>query len=141
MSAIKQYRLNRESAAYRRATAAGFSFAELRILDGDASCFAWGLLRYTLDFTCVCGRRETFMHAFSERELAGSAHGHPFIAGERIDSVLALERHGSFSRQHLREDGYTEEQIDRIREPWDGPPRRHPAWTSYGMDGGAPNGR
>jgi hypothetical protein len=124
MLTTKQYGLNRESAAYRRATAAGFTFGELRIMSDDVSFLAMGL-RYTLDFTCVCGRRETFMQALTPMELSESAVHHPYVNGKVIDAVLALEHHGSFSREHLREDGYTPEQIDRIREPWDGPAAQH----------------
>lgn len=141
-----KYSLDRSSAAYQKATAAGFIFGELRFMDegpvdsGACPLMGFGLI-YTMEFTCVCGRREVFQQMLSRRELHDVDH-HPRIKGHCIDAVAELERHGSFSRKHLREDGYTEEQIDRIREPWDGPPsRQHERRLMDAMYSGTPYGR
>lgn len=57
-------------------------------------------------FQCICGWLESFQYAepdpgFSLYEIF-------------IDPYEWLERQGSFSREHLRDDGYTEEQIDQM---------------------------
>lgn len=57
-------------------------------------------------FQCICGRRESFQYVEpDDRYLRERIN---------IDPYEWLERQGSFSREHLRADGYTEEQISQM---------------------------
>lgn len=73
--------------------------------------------RLRVEFTCVCGRREVFQHiAMDTRAL------------RHVDVIRCLTEGGSFSRDHLLEDGYTEEQvrdIERKGEEFDRVTRVH----------------
>ena len=82
-----------------RAEAMGFTFGNLEIV----SC-CWGieyLFRGT--FTCVCGRTEYFKFTFRREEVE-------YV----IDWCELIERGGSFSREHLLADGYSEDEVDAM---------------------------
>lgn len=73
--------------------------------------------RLCVSFTCVCGRREEF-HYRAER----------LEAFRFVDVAHYLTEHGSFSRRHLLQDGYTEQQvreIERKGEEFDRVTREH----------------
>lgn len=69
------------------------------------------------NFTCVCGRQEVFQYVHYD-----------IRALQHCDPVRELTRLGSFSRDHLLEDGYTEAQvreIERKGEEFDRVTRQH----------------
>lgn len=110
--------LNRISPAYRRAHRAGFEFGPIH---GE---FDFVLRYWTVSwsFTCVCGRREWAKFVAPEYVmLAGEVHS-PYVSIEGpvvvIDCAAMLEAFGAFGEDHLRQDGYSQEEIARIREPW-----------------------
>lgn len=61
-------------------------------------------------FECVCGKHEFFAFAV-EREIELA-----IAPDELCDPAQMLRRHGSFDRQHLVADGYSEAQVDQILE-------------------------
>lgn len=117
--------LNQISPAYKRAERAGFRFnapraCRLELADGWAVAFT---------FTCVCGRLECATFTVLDHEVLELRRmdRHPYIEflckGGAIDvgvidCAAMLEDWGAFGEAHLRQDGYSEDEIARIREPW-----------------------
>ena len=88
--------VDRSSESYQRITAAGFTIEDGLPIGESIAYF----------FRCVCGKEE--MGIISKEENI------PYdIAG-------AIERAGGVSETHLRKDGYSEEDIKRIRAPYKG---------------------
>lgn len=91
--------------ARRRAEAMGWAFDNLEILaheNGD------DVLRG--QFTCVCGRVEYFSLVLGSKYT----FNHQKDFNRQFDFAQRLQEYGSFSRSHLLEDGYTEEQISEV---------------------------
>lgn len=102
-------RLARHTTAYARMTAAGFTFEEI---ETDANWI--GHIVVTCHFMCVCGRRERYIWRPLPKELSSaSREGTVFV-----DVAANLESIGSVSVEHLRADGYSEREIERIRAPY-----------------------
>lgn len=94
---------NRSTFHRRRAEAMGFRFDNI-----DVSGFGdW--LRLTADFTCVCGTPERFQQAIDEMALMRVQD-----AEYVLDPARLIDAAGSFSRQHLIDDGFSPEAVDRI---------------------------
>lgn len=89
---------NRSTRARRRAEAMGWTFAEARVwFEPPETVVTQGL------FTCRCGRTEAYRLAFSFDSLG--------LGVAVIDPAEELQRMGSFSAEHLRKDGYSEDEI------------------------------
>lgn len=116
-----QLKTNRSTDAYRRMTCAGFTIGEpyLRHEPPYESSPATILLMHSdqvcVDFTCVCGRRETLMMLIDKAALKHD----PIYANGKWDAALSIERAGSVNVSHLRADGFSEEDIKRIRYVYD----------------------
>ncbi len=98
--------VNRNTWHRRRMEAMGFKFQSIK-----AEYTASGVF-IQADFLCVCGQHERLGVCISGKELLYGAVGlerHP-----RLDPALMLHDSGSFSRDHLVADGYTETQIQEI---------------------------
>jgi hypothetical protein len=98
--------IDTSTAAYRRATMSGWKLgpASLIRIDGDitkAKCI----------FTCVCGRQEVL--------LRNMMMFPPVPDGWKWDVAQDLERNGNFSAEHLRQDGYSDTEIQSIRYLYD----------------------
>lgn len=113
-------RTNRMSEAYKRVTSAGFTIDEPEFRDLNSIGANWSD-RYgqffDCRFTCTCGTKEMLRYEFRDAMHRG------FLDGNLIDIAAMIERLGAVSRDHLRADGYTEEQIDKIRAAYNDPPR------------------
>ena len=93
MTRYRPTQIDTKSAAYARMTAAGFRF-EVGPLGPS---YLSGVM------TCVCGRRERF-----SINLRHARNG-------KIDVASYAEAIGAASAGHLRQDGYTTEQVMAIR--------------------------
>ncbi len=92
MSRYKPFMIDTKSPAFARMTKAGFDF-EIDPSAPPITCF----------MTCVCGKREFFY--FSPKQAVNS----------KIDVASLAEKVGSASVSHLRDDGYSVDQIRSIR--------------------------
>lgn len=113
--------LDRESPTYRRATNAGWTFSDVTVDPepriGPEKNIVLDTVRIEGEFQCVCGRREKYSVRINKCVLE-----HEFsVRDGKLDIALWLSYHGSFSREHLLEDGYTEEQIRSIEAKFDEP--------------------
>jgi hypothetical protein len=106
--------LNRKSQAYFNATHAGFTFSEPRISEDYFGGFS---LR--VDFKCVCHSEEIFNRAIGKDEIQWLMSHDPIFKDGVWDAVQEIENLGSFSAQHLRDDGFGEDDIKRIRYVYD----------------------
>lgn len=100
---------NKPSHLRSKAEAMGFTFMPARCVQD-----AWtpaGCMELSMDFTCVCGKLESVRIILTENILT---HAPRFILEEDADLVSYLWRGGSFSREHLVKDGYSEAQIADI---------------------------
>lgn len=97
-------KVDRASEAYKRIMSAGFRIANVNLRKsyvGEEKIYT-----PVIRFECVCGRVETaegFVY-YGRNELP-----------KRLDIAQMIEEAGAVSVQHLKEDGYTEEQITYIR--------------------------
>lgn len=107
--------IDRESATYRRATNAGWTFGPATVKYENHPMD--DILLIEGEFNCVCGRREKY----SVRISALTLDYEEIARNGKIDIALWLDYHGSFSRQHLLEDGYTEEQVRSIESKFNAP--------------------
>jgi hypothetical protein len=111
---VSEELIDRTTDHYKAAVAAGFTFDTPRVLqdvglfDGDTRTIV------VYPFRCVCGRQELYQRAMSSVEITRRIGG-----ATPLDVAQVLDSLGSFSRQHLREDGYDDANIDRIRWPFD----------------------
>ena len=96
--------VNRTSNAYHRMTQAGFIIDEIMQIAGTR--------RISCRFTCVCGRIEEVMVE------ADATFMELYSYGDRVDIAQLLENCGAVSVEHLRQDGYTEDQIKEIRKSY-----------------------
>lgn len=95
------------SPAYKAFTAGGFTFKVVVLTQRED---LRGMpTQYTITFQCVCGSVEDFCALYEV------GHSPKYIRNGRIDAAQWLEDIGALSPAHLRRDGYTEEQIERIR--------------------------
>lgn len=111
MMALPQLKTNRTSKAYVRITAAGFTIGEPDVRD------TFGDISLMCTFTCVCGRTESFHKMLRGYEPRFFKHDDLFKNG--WDVALELERFGSVSVDHLKKDGFSEQEIKRIRYVYD----------------------
>lgn len=98
--------INQDSLMYRAATAAGWKFAPARVEPYPAD---WKDVKHVLvrgAFTCVCGKHELYATVIPCES--------PLFQDARFDAAEFLHQFGSFSPEHLRQDGYTEQEIQRI---------------------------
>jgi hypothetical protein len=86
----------------RRAEYMGWKFHDVDVLDGVGGVIIRGY------FTCVCGAPEAFSFAISPIELMSARRG---LIYRLFDVGLRLREFGSFSREHLLADGYSEAQV------------------------------
>lgn len=93
MSRFQPIHIDTKNAAFARMKKAGFDFE----IDPSLSPIA-GFM------TCVCGRKEYF--SFSPNDAINN----------KIDVAGIAEIIGSASAKHLKEDGYTSDQIRLIRK-------------------------
>ncbi len=109
--------LDTSSEAYGRLTRAGFTIDEWSLhawgfssfgFMPAAEVFRWQEYQVTCNFTCVCGKRETIVCQIEGAEVY-----------EPIDIAQKIEDFGGIDEEHLRSDGYSEEQIKHIRKEYD----------------------
>lgn len=93
--------IDTESEAYKRVKSAGFEINNLE--HGDRPNGYW----VRVEFTCVCGTRELLPILMDEKPQ------------EPFDIAKVLEEGGQLSAEHLKADGYTDEQIKYIRRAYD----------------------
>lgn len=88
---------------YRKAAeAAGFTFGKVEVIDTFDMLVMCGM------FQCVCGRFEQYCFHLSPHAVSKVA------ARTLLDPAYHLMMHGSFSKQHLLKDGYTDAQAEDI---------------------------
>lgn len=109
-----------------RMCAAGFKVGEPYIIEAatpgtHATDNFYNPVRLCIDFQCACGRREVFNTSLEEkalREFLANPHLWPEWRGG-WDACLEIERFGSTSVEHLKEDGFSDADIKRIRYVYD----------------------
>lgn len=116
---IFDLRLNRSSDAYRRVTAAGFEpkepIIEYRVDLSGAP------IQILLQLKCICGREEELALLFDDQgEFREDLQYTKYLSENFYDWAQHIEDLGAISVEHLREDGYTEEEIKNIRRPYEG---------------------
>lgn len=94
--------VDKSTPAYRRVEMAGFKIFDRIIYDTFQDIFR-------VDWLCFCGRQEGF--DFGRREYP--------TEGNKIDVAKIIEDLGAISEDHLRKDGFTEEEIIHIRRAYD----------------------
>jgi hypothetical protein len=102
--------INTSSPAYRRMTCAGWKIMNARAIEEDHG------ISLRVDFNCVCGRLETFNYMIQKKEME---YGNPFFENGKWDCCQQIENFGATSVEHIRNDGFTEEQIKQIRYVYD----------------------
>ena len=120
------WQVNRHTEAYRRMVQAGFSFDE-EMKTSDAEHPLFGVREnvvYTLTpMKCVCGRMEYAHCTFPvDEDLKNTPHVETHGRLHLVDIAAIAEQEGAVSVEHLRNDGYSEEEIKRIRVPYDAMP-------------------
>jgi hypothetical protein len=119
---VKQFVIDTTSLAYKRFTEAGFSIDEMSVLDSGN-----GEIKLRGKFTCVCGKVEYFQIIFNFNvymDISSSTNlpisfVRTYTKDYEVDIARLLEVNGAVSVEHLRKDGYTEEQIKEIRKPYE----------------------
>jgi len=103
--------IDTDSPAYIRMRTAGFEFGlpSANLIDDGRLAVVY------FPFKCVCGTQESFQKTFSTTEISNMCSIGVLFP---FDIAKALEDFGSVSEEHLREDGYTEEQIRDIRKAY-----------------------
>lgn len=95
-----------ESIFRRAAEAAGFTFSPAYI-QRHPNWRGFGELIYICgSFRCVCGHTEYYRYPVDELMIDRHA--------QLVEPGRTLAQFGSFSRQHLIDDGYSPEDVDRI---------------------------
>lgn len=87
----------------RRAEAMGWTFERIEVVEGVSGC---PVLHGR--FTCACGAPEGFSFTILPPELDAPRH---IIEDYLLDVGARLRCYGSFSREHLLDDGFTEAQV------------------------------
>ncbi len=100
--------IDRTTEHYKAAVAAGFTFDMPVVIGREGAGRLVPIVSYP--FQCVCGKREIFSNMMTDPSM---------LRDTRLDVARELERLGSFSVEHLREDGYSDSDIERIRWPFD----------------------
>lgn len=103
---------NRPTPAKLRVEAMGWKFGPVQVGDdirSDTRYVGGPYVGVRGVFTCLCGKKEFFSATFCCEELEDEK-----TAAMLLDVYAALERGGSFSKQHLIDDGYTPEQVAEI---------------------------
>ena len=90
---------NRSTFSRRRAEAMGFTFDRIEVDE------FLGVYSVSCYFTCVCGKPERFVHLLNE-----GLH----LLERELDVAARIEAHGSFSRSHLINDGFSAADVDEI---------------------------
>jgi len=91
-----------------RAEAMGFQFMQIEVVDSPVD-FGW-FVRCL--FRCVCGKIEALTFKVGDVEQ----YMDPYTLAKTIDPAYRLYLAGSFSREHLLKDGYTEDQVAEMME-------------------------
>lgn len=107
--------------AYRRLSAAGFTIDYVsrckRIHpDYPEEDFIW---EYNVSFSCICKMEEVLVVRMSDAQRRID-HNPYFPELDLIDAAFAIEQAGAVAEEHLRQDGFTEDQILMIRRPYEG---------------------
>ncbi len=95
-------RYNTTTPAYSRLKEAGFSVKDFDVFFNKQ----YDAFIHSVTFVCVCGTVERL-------SWLNDAVEHNADVAQKIEAV------GAVSEEHLREDGYTEEQIKEIRKPYE----------------------
>lgn len=102
------YKLNVVSDAYKRITEAGFKINYLEVFKNIKE------FMFRASFTCVCNEIEFLQYYLPVKDMCG------FVSEDKtIDVAHILETCGAVSEAHLREDGFSEEDIKCIRIPYE----------------------
>jgi len=113
------YRTNRESPAYDRITRAGFTIKEPVARPYQVMFFedSYGVHLLT-DFVCVCGTEEAVGQRFTAKAPSELRYFRRNRGMIEVDIAQVIEDLDGVSVEHLRSDGYSEEEIKRIRAPY-----------------------
>lgn len=106
----------RTSEAYKRVTEAGFTIGEVQVTE------EMGGTTVSCIFSCVCGKQEYLGFRIDTGEDLASHYltRSRYLNGfNQLDVALMLEDFGALSPQHLRNDGYSEEEIKYIRRAYE----------------------
>lgn len=107
-----EYRLDDETPAYKRVSFAGFDIIDFESGYNLKKSYWW----VRISLMCVCGRElHELMQVTTHSKLA------PYLRGDKFDAALYLEARGALSVEHLRHDGFNEEEIAYIRRAYDNP--------------------
>ena len=107
---------NSKTPSRLRAEAMGFTFSPVDVIYDSL----WGETKIRGRFQCVCGRTEAYDFIVDLHFLD------QMLWHRELDVARRLQSLGSFSRPHLLEDGYTEEQVEEIE-------RRGADWDADGQ--------
>lgn len=99
------FHVDRKSEAYNKITKAGFHIHDILCEEIQGYFGAYVL---TIPFNCVCGKKEVLILSACDWEFHNNT----------IDIAYILEKKGAIAEEHLRSDGYTEDEICKIREPY-----------------------
>lgn len=109
--------IDKNSDAYKRVTSARFMLGpvEFRKVKISGGYYLRGF------FTCVCNRVEGLEIAFIDlNNISQNFHFRKKNSQVYIwDMALALEQIGALSIEHLKKDGYSDEEIGVIRRAYD----------------------
>lgn len=72
-------------------------------------------IRLDIEMLCVCGRRGSLPVMFDTRS---ELEADKYYGVNGYNAAQMFEDIGEFSEDHLREDGYNEDQIRQIRKPY-----------------------
>ena len=96
-------KVDRNSPAYHRVISAGFRIRNINLFrDGDYYI-------PLIVFTCVCGTMERFVGIVYHRSEIP----------KRLDVACMMEKADALSVEHLKEDGYSGEEIKDIRRAYE----------------------
>lgn len=98
--------INRVSESYQRFTAAGFAIDGGHMYEKITyDVGAWRVYTAVIFFTCVCGKKEVAVFSIDSHYL-----------NIIVDAAWHILNSPALSEEHLRDDGYSEEQIKKIRQ-------------------------
>lgn len=113
--------IDRESAAFGRITSAGFEILEPYIWIWHKS----DSYNIFCNFRCVCGKIEPYIEkvnieALHARTIDLSSFQLKYIDSQTLilDSAQHMEDNEAISVEHLKKDGYTDEEIKQIRRAY-----------------------
>lgn len=102
----------------KAARAVGFQFGDLRHeqIGHHHGELTWSMVDFGLKFKCICGREEFARIAFNYSTFESPSFDPSVLAN--TDIAHELYKLGSFGKEHLLRDGYTDEDASRIEREY-----------------------